>query len=545
MELLAAVDLYGFLIDARNFLYVALGLGLVIFFHELGHFAVAKMCDVYVERFSIGFGRPIWSRHRGETEYALGWLPFGGYVKMLGQDDMEPGQMTSEEIAEDPRSYSAKSVPQRMAIISAGVIMNVITGMLFFAFAFRHGVMSPPPVAGLVLTGSPAWIAGIEQGDTITQIDGKPMHSFVDITLAVALSTGDIDVEGERRNGSPFDVTITPDSSGTRRTIGVGPQNGLSFAPAEAEVDPNPPGTPGAEAEPPFLPGDSIVGIGGEKVESFSGLVEELSRRRAEELDFEVQRATGETETIHVGTSNFRSLGLWMDIGQIEVIRSGSPAERAGMQVGDKILKVDGQQVGIDIDALRLPDYFAERHGESVAVEITRQESGGGATTASLDIVPEDRTGWTERPMRPDDPLSIPAIGAAYPVVSRIVKVAEGSPAAVAEILDNQTVVKIEYIARVDGPDDGYKKQVEELELFETSESGSRGKPANWAYAFWILQQMPERAVKVTIADAETETEKVVDLTPERVADWYLPIRGLRLQQSMSMQKANSLTEAS
>ena len=85
---------------ALNILITALGLGLVIFFHELGHFFVAKWCGVYVERFSIGFGPVILARKWGETEYALSLLPLRGYVKMRGQDDMDPGEMTDAEIAE-------------------------------------------------------------------------------------------------------------------------------------------------------------------------------------------------------------------------------------------------------------------------------------------------------------------------------------------------------------------------------------------------------------------------------------------------------------
>ncbi len=146
MDILA-FDLKGTLDTVLHILYVALGLGLVIFFHELGHFAVAKWCGVLVERFSLGFGPILWSFKKGDTEYALSAVPFGGYVKMLGQDDMDPSQMTNEEIAEDPRSYTAKSVGQRMAIISAGVIMNIITGLLFFALAFRSGVATSPAVA--------------------------------------------------------------------------------------------------------------------------------------------------------------------------------------------------------------------------------------------------------------------------------------------------------------------------------------------------------------------------------------------------------------
>ena len=137
-------------------LQVSLGLGTVIFVHELGHFAVAKMCGVKCDKFFVGFdigGYKI-SRKWGETEYGIGILPLGGYVKMLGQDD-NPGNIT-EQLKEsqvsgestiqtkeivgpdgnkylvDRRSYLAKSVPQRMAIISAGVIMNII-----FAFVWN------------------------------------------------------------------------------------------------------------------------------------------------------------------------------------------------------------------------------------------------------------------------------------------------------------------------------------------------------------------------------------------------------------------------
>ena len=113
--LLAAFDLSKFGATALSWLWVAIGLGLVIFFHELGHFAVAKWCGVFVERFSIGFGPILWSFKKGDTEYALSAIPFGGYVKMLGQDDMDPSQLTTEEIAADPKSYSAKPVWQRMA----------------------------------------------------------------------------------------------------------------------------------------------------------------------------------------------------------------------------------------------------------------------------------------------------------------------------------------------------------------------------------------------------------------------------------------------
>src|SRR5262249_54126362 len=99
---------------------VILGLGLVIFIHELGHFLAAKWCDVHVQTFSIGFGPPLFgicAYKWGETNYKIAWLPLGGYVKMVGEGD------DSEESEEDPRSFKNKAVWQRMIIISAGVVM--------------------------------------------------------------------------------------------------------------------------------------------------------------------------------------------------------------------------------------------------------------------------------------------------------------------------------------------------------------------------------------------------------------------------------------
>src|SRR5205085_7833771 len=112
---------------------VVLGLGFVIFIHELGHFATAKWCDVHVQTFSIGFGPalPGCSWQRGETTYKIAILPLGGYVQMVGE-----GPEADEE--EDyPRSFKNKTVGQRMLIISAGVIMNLLFGALAIIVVYR------------------------------------------------------------------------------------------------------------------------------------------------------------------------------------------------------------------------------------------------------------------------------------------------------------------------------------------------------------------------------------------------------------------------
>ncbi len=223
---LAAFSAEALVSKAESVLIVAIGIGLVIFFHELGHFAVAKWCDVLVERFSIGFGPVIWSRKYGETEYALSAIPFGGYVKMLGQDDLDPSQMTSEELAKHPRSYMAKPVAQRMAIISAGVTMNIITGVMFYAVAFGHGIETLPSRVGSLVPGFPAWTqGGLQPGDRITSIDGRSTTTFDDINRAIALSSGPINVRGTHMDDKTFEFQLEPNmSDGRRMMIGVTPE---------------------------------------------------------------------------------------------------------------------------------------------------------------------------------------------------------------------------------------------------------------------------------------------------------------------------------
>jgi membrane-associated protease RseP (regulator of RpoE activity) len=161
------------------------GIGFIIFVHELGHFAVAKWCDVHVLTFSIGFGPAIpgCSFKRGETTYKIGLLPLGGYVNMVGEGP------DAEEAEDYPRSFKNKSVGQRMAIISAGVIMNVLFGILAFIFVFRtHGVERTDAVVGSVSPGSPAWQAGVHPGWKIIQIGNNDHPFFEDLRTKVALS---------------------------------------------------------------------------------------------------------------------------------------------------------------------------------------------------------------------------------------------------------------------------------------------------------------------------------------------------------------------
>ncbi len=364
-ELVAAIDFGSVFTKILNVLSVALGLGLVIFFHELGHFAVAKWCDVHVERFSIGIGPILWSRQKGETEYALSALPFGGYVKMLGQDDMDPNQMTSSEIAENPRSYSAKSVPQRMGIISAGVVMNVVTGFLFFTICYWYGVDEPSPVVGGVVPGFPAWIAGMKAGDRIEAINGEEIRSFGDVFESVVLSTGDVRIEGKHEDGSRFDFTLTPDRGASGRSVGLQPTQTTTLsdeilnaddiaipglpakrarligetANAGSAVNTAEPvsgntsqqaGTP-VDEDTPFRPGDKLIALQSEPVNSFVDLHRLSAKFAPQELIYTFERTIKSDNAevpdrttqvnISVPPDNVRTIGLWMAMGPVRAIR--------------------------------------------------------------------------------------------------------------------------------------------------------------------------------------------------------------------------------
>lgn len=547
---LAAMDFAKLGATALSWLWVAIGLGLVIFFHELGHFAVAKWCGVFVERFSIGFGPILWSMKRGDTEYALSAIPFGGYVKMLGQDDMDPSQLSSEEIAEDPRSFSAKAVWQRMAIISAGVIMNILTGLVFFAVAFKSGVKTGPSRLGPIVVAKPAWRAGLQTGDVITRIGGRDCYEFTDIMRGVALTSGQVTIEGTRRNGDAFNITLEPDSSTTRRMIGVAPAQDARLAALGEENGPcTMAGTPAADAKG-FRPKDRIVAVGGQKISSFAQLQDLLTARRSEELEFVVERpvdpkhaddvdAKFEQQTIKVGPNRVRRLGLLMDIEKISAVEEGSPAAQAELKVGDRIVGVDGKEVGKEIDPVELPDYFQSRHGERVAIEVIR-DAGGSNKKVAVELIPRDRTGWNDQYEFKSSPLSVPSIGVAYHLTSSVLKVVPGSPAD-GKIAPDETITSVELFLPKGAADDLYGNPGQPLK-FEVTDK----QPHIWAQAFWMMQLAPTRHAKLTVKSKNTDEKRVVELEPVRSEDsqFFFPARGFFFDYERAVQKADTFGKA-
>jgi len=247
---------------------IILGFGFLIFVHELGHFLVAKMVGIKTTQFAIGFGHSLitWRKGLGfrtgttepeyekliadgadpatlgETEYRLNYIPLGGYVKMLGQEDMDPSARSN-----DPRAFNNKSIAARFAVISAGVIMNIIFGMIFFVIAFMSGVRFHPAIVGGVAPLSPAALTyaqghdgdpdymGLRVGDRITHIDGEEVGDMMDLKSATILARNGsslaLTVERESQpSGLAFHVTPKVDPNQGLLTIGVSPPTSLEVA---------------------------------------------------------------------------------------------------------------------------------------------------------------------------------------------------------------------------------------------------------------------------------------------------------------------------
>ena len=171
-------------------------LSFLVFFHELGHFIVARICGVKVEVFSIGFGKKLVSWQFGQTEYALSMIPLGGYVKLKGQDDSNPKLKNYEA-----DSYLSKSPWQRIAILLAGPFFNLFLAFLLYMAVGLLGKASLLPVVGEVKENYPAVKAGIKAGEVIVAINGKEIKTCEELDSMIIESQGELELKIQRGQG--------------------------------------------------------------------------------------------------------------------------------------------------------------------------------------------------------------------------------------------------------------------------------------------------------------------------------------------------------
>ncbi|SHE64301.1 regulator of sigma E protease [Modicisalibacter ilicicola DSM 19980] len=274
----------------QNVLAVIVVLGLLITFHEFGHFWVARRCGVKVLRFSVGFGKPLWSRFdRHGTEFAVAAIPLGGYVKML--DEREAPVAPEEQHL----AFNRKNVWARIAIVVAGPLANFLLAVVAYWLLFVVGTTSVAPVIGEVAPDSPAARAGLSSGQEITAIQGDRTRTWEDVNLELISRIGldgTLEVaarEGEASEARTYRVQVSDwlarqDPPQPLETLGVIPWR-PDIPPVLGQVLEGE-----AAAQAGLEPGDRIVAVDGQSLDTWTAFVEVVRERPGERLSLRIER---------------------------------------------------------------------------------------------------------------------------------------------------------------------------------------------------------------------------------------------------------------
>ncbi|MBL4702604.1 site-2 protease family protein [bacterium AH-315-I18] len=384
---------------------IILGFGFIIFVHELGHFLVAKAVGIKCTQFAIGFGQSLLTFRKGlglrvgsteeeydtrlkthalktlgqtddededseipeaaleasrvaldlgETEYRLNWMPLGGYVKMLGQEDMDPSAQSA-----DPRSFNRKPVWARACVVSAGVVMNLIFGLLFFVIAFLAGVDFPPAVVGATDPNGVAAATypiehpndenykGLQPGDKILSIDGDQVTDMMQVAIKVALANPEAQLNmAIQRDGveTPLHFVMKPKLSNRSQqllSLGIEPPMSLEvFKPAKGDQ------LPDALTQAAVQVGMKVTAIDGQTISRFDQLMKSVKNSKGKEIHITFRDQAGNTAKLITQATPALStqpddahmnLAGIVPATQINRVLKGSQADELGIQAGDII----------------------------------------------------------------------------------------------------------------------------------------------------------------------------------------------------------------
>jgi len=439
-----------------NILLVVLGFGMVVLVHEFGHFIVAKLSGVKVEAFSIGFPPALFGIQRtengyrvrlfpkfsekegeveddrviftvgkkgkaSETEYRIGLIPAGGFVKMLGQDDIGPVKSS-----DDPRSYANKPVGSRMAILAAGVTCNVISAMLIFMIVFLIGIQLPPAVIGGVEPGSPAASVGLKPGDEVIEINGKSGNlDFSNIQVAAALSGRDEEVQLKVKRGEEFlDFSVVAEETetlgGRMRLFGITQARSLTIAKVTDENE--------LREKTGFVPHDRIKSVDGREVRNYWELEEIVENALVPEVALAAERKD-KGDGVKLIESRIplilryaeRKVKSESDLSHIYSIVPRLLIEyvdpNSGLQEGDIILGIGGVDNPTYTQLREVTTSYEEK---DLSVKVLRTDSTGVSKSVDVIVTPKRRRG--------SDRVTIgfsPVLDAGHAVVAKTVATEE------------------------------------------------------------------------------------------------------------------------
>ena len=329
-------------------------LGILVFIHEFGHFIVARYFGVRVEVFSLGFGKKILRWKKGDTLFSIGVIPLGGYVKMFGD---QYGHKVSEE--EKKVSFLHKKLFARTLIVLAGPLMNFFLAAFIFAGMAMMGDEKIHPVVGSVEKDSYAHQAGFESADRILSVNQKPVKTLSDFQKLIFRNPSrNLDIETQSKTGGKKIIQVQPEKKEVVGPWGFveegGVIEGLSYLTSSAVIgvdDPNSPsGRAGLKTFDKILSVDSKDIRTWEELESL--LTESLIHREGSNHVVKLEREKEVKEiqlSIPAGLKKERSLmpvlGLQKPDLFIRDLKKGGQAEKAGIQKGDLIFQLDGENV--------------------------------------------------------------------------------------------------------------------------------------------------------------------------------------------------------
>jgi regulator of sigma E protease len=295
-------------------------LGVLIIVHELGHYAVARWCGVKVTRFSVGFGKPLWSRRfgRDQTEWALAAIPLGGYVKMA---DEREGEVAAEDL---PRAFNRQSVWKRFAIVLAGPTANFLLAIVLYWGLFMHGVQDLKSITAAPDSGTPAAQAGVALGDQVLSVNQQPVQSWQGLrwqVLHAVLNHQSIALEvldaGNMRQWRVLPpVEVEQFEGDVVGKLGLLPYTDLPAIVGQIEPD-----SPAAHAG--LQPGDRIVAIDDYGVDQWDELVRRVRAAPGRPVELRIERGNQQLniqltpERVGSGEAVHGRIGAGVDVTQL------------------------------------------------------------------------------------------------------------------------------------------------------------------------------------------------------------------------------------